>query len=54
MKDLKIQWYISLILKKIKFCSARYSIIHLPTKIKLIFFIIMEIKTKNIYVKFFI
>ena len=39
MKDLKIQWYINLILKKIKFCSARYSILHLPSKIKVnIFF----------------
>lgn len=69
MKDLKLQWYINLILKKIKFCSARYSIIHLPTKIKInvffyngnknkkyickIFYLNYPRKTKTIQKKFF-
>jgi small subunit ribosomal protein S3 len=69
MKDLKIQWYINLILKKIKFCSARYSILHLPSKIKVniffyngnknkkhickIFYLNYPKKTKTIQKKFF-
>ena len=39
MRDLKIQFYINLILKKLKYCSARYLIQNLPNKIKIhIFF----------------
>ncbi len=39
MRDLKIQLYINLILKKLKYCSARYLIQNLPNKIKIhIFF----------------
>ena len=53
MKDLKIQWYINLILKKIKFCSARYSIIHLPTKIKINIFFYNGNKNKKYICKIF-
>jgi ribosomal protein S3 len=35
MRDLKIQWYINLVLKKIKYSSARYLIQNLPTKVKI-------------------
>lgn len=53
MKDLKIQWYINLILKKIKFCSARYSILHLPTKIKINIFFYNGNKSKKYIYKIF-
>lgn len=53
MKDLKIQWYINLIFKKIKFCSARYSIIHLPTKIKINIFFYNGNKNKKYICKIF-
>ena len=53
MKDLKIQWYINLILKKIKFCSARYSISHLPTKIKINIFFYNGNKNKKYICKIF-
>lgn len=53
MKDFKIQWYIDLILKKIQFCSARYSITHLPTKIKINIFFCNPNKNRKYISKIF-